>query len=496
MKGFRVWACIFVLIYSQGVLADGRSCVRALELLALDQGRSLSLTIKRDNGEKLRLNGIMQIERESRIEITPESNPQIRITKNRADYVGPEYRDLKRLTAQLLNAKFSDNFSFAPLEVDEFTCHGSWYFRQKCTKSSSNGFRGETLTTIVSGPWTDRPDLGPRDWVSADYTVNAKFELAQYFDTEDLQLERQGIAVRVKRWYSYYEEDPLGTAPVATMITLKRLIGLAENIQGREEWQVKVPDDLTESEIKRVMIELAKKAKVGLSDELKVRTPVQNQRLGIKWMLGERHIGFLTIDRFGLNLNDAANVHAQLELEILSDPAVLNLVRRNYSAFVKFLNELKRSVDGRFIGDQPKVAALAMKPMRRPAAVASLGPISKFITFRTRAAVQGFEIFVPTLLNGHILLAKLEPAGDFETDQISARRARIKFEGDTIEIRENSTSPWRPIAKRTGNEIQGLKDGFDQNALGIEYIITEPGSVSVGENQTLVVDFNSATPSP
>jgi hypothetical protein len=260
-------------------------------------------------------------------------------------------------------------------------------------------------------------------------------------------------------------------------------------------WQVRVPNDLSEREIQVAMKELMKIAGANPPETPLTETNVFNKRFGIKWMRNKVQMGFLTVDYFGSNLNDSNSMHSQIELEILPDPKVIRILKENVADFKNFISRLKDFVDGPFIGYQPKVRAITEKPLQRVELQTPVGELKRFFAFESQFDVSGFEVKVEVPANGKSYLVGVKIPNTFETAFLKSARANIRFENDLLYIRRGG-GDWVAMAKATGRILREVVSVGGRNVDATEYEVLTPGGLSVGIEGELVVQHESAMPSP
>jgi hypothetical protein len=209
-----------------------------------------------------------------------------------------------------------------------------WHDGHKVEDSSTYGIRSELALDSKADAWTKDLTGEPLrtravnrtpEVLQFDYIVGHQFEDGSYIDTADFALRDQGIALRVKKWSPVDKDGKIGPVS-ARMLFLKadsdeklKLSSMwaKQYLRRRDEYQVPIPDDATDAEVRAMAKALLDK-------------------VGVELPKGQK-VGFITIDRFTLSDNPEKE-YQQIEVEVLPEHKDLPAKKSiDFSSFVKNL---------------------------------------------------------------------------------------------------------------------------------------------------------------
>lgn len=229
--------------------------------------------------------------------------------------------------------------SFQPLSSESTHFHSGNFVKQEIGNVSS--FTKKIQNRIPLGREGDN--------ISQAYIVTHQREVGTYFDTPSAELFEGKVALRIKEFYSLKEN---GTREVTRILFAKRTLETDDLFTNRTEYEVTLPPNATELQVREAMKELL--GELGLdkaiADRLVVSEVIDNERYGFNLMWRNTvKIGFITVDAFRSQNADkaghaAAGAFRQWEIEIL--PEFRKLTEMYPQEFKAFFQELETSFKG------------------------------------------------------------------------------------------------------------------------------------------------------
>jgi hypothetical protein len=313
--------------------ADGQEMTSAFCHFALNQRKSVVTEahgmshVIRFQGESgpVELTASQQTEYEFRADLPSmpynyedhREDRQVTISSN-ADLLKRVLRDF--VNRRLMSMRNGPGFYFAPLSCDRACFHSTQNFPVLEPAHAPRPFV-RTLEDQFYSP------NGENSWqsMSARHWVGFQVEESIYWDTADLALMRQGIAVRKKTWTA---TDP--HQPIVESLFVKRFLPDGDNpnriFAVREEYQLPLTIPLSPADLARARLELLRLSGAEIPvGELKSVVHLENQRYGVDFLQQTAEgplykTGFAVLDDFvGTNLLTGKKLKPkqQVEVEIL-----------------------------------------------------------------------------------------------------------------------------------------------------------------------------------
>lgn len=325
------------------------------EIISSPQGEPFVLSYEM-NGRRGRAAGRKQKELERKINLKG-----LPIIVPRLSHAGSSLRilDHEELAADLLDRFFflqgrdffPDRLHLRPLAKHQTRFHNEMTFRDDDPAAAQDAF-----TFLLKGR---RIATRPDDVYQSVYRLGGQFESGVYYDTPNKDLERRGVALRVKSWHPLPRYGRSPERPSARGVFLKKDLPLESDdlFVAREESHVGVPANAGEDLILSVARALLRREGVEIdASRLRPTTVVDNFRYGVNlaWKEGDelsgiRQIGFLTIDSFTRRSADgsSAPTRATIQFEPEIFPSEEPLYRANKEKFSEFFKKLESIYQGR-----------------------------------------------------------------------------------------------------------------------------------------------------
>ncbi|MCH2535139.1 MAG: hypothetical protein MK008_11915 [Bdellovibrionales bacterium] len=211
------------------------------------------------------------------------------------------------------------------------------------------------------GNWRDKKPIERiekfNDSYKIEYIVRKQIEKGIYYDTVGGTLAEQGIALRVKKWYSPHKVINENTLPEAQMLFVKLSDVNAKGLfHSRTEFQVSIPNSFGHKEVASIgesLISYIGRRPMQL-DAIVPSKYVENERYGFNLMLGRsqkkngvKQIGFLTVDTFTVTdlLSSGHRTKPLHQIEIELFPKFQKFATSHKEEFESFFSSIESRYD-------------------------------------------------------------------------------------------------------------------------------------------------------
>lgn len=225
--------------------------------------------------------------------------------------------------------------------------HGS-----RGVKVDPTSFQTTAFTIESPSLYTTYPGNNP---TKAIYIVGVQKEHSTYFDTTDFELDKKGIAARLKIW-TPHSQAPASGGPRS--VFLKKDLEQNTLFTTRREYQVVLPQEFPVGAEALVLAPLLARENALPAKPIGAQGTIDNTRFSLDLVVGPkpdqgRKVGFLTIDQFTGTLTGREPIRAlQIETELL--PEELPLLRTNGHAFGEFFKRIEEHLQTEKTPTPPK----------------------------------------------------------------------------------------------------------------------------------------------